>query len=158
MANNVKSQFSTLTTKDTLPLSTSTAVTITAASGASSFTLSAAITTDFREGSYIWDTANDVLYKVRELAKDGLGGTIFGTFEDTLSGGAMAYIKSKDLKNIKIFAKALAATTIDGAAFASGDVPNLDSLDERGSFGGNWVIPHIYDGATGNFTYYIKKF
>ena len=158
MANNVKSIFKTLTTKDTLPLSTSTAVTITATSGASSFTISAAIADDFAVGSFIWDTVNDVLYEVRELDREKLGGNIIGTFDDTLSASAIAYIKSKDLKNVKIYGKIVGATTIDGQSLAAGDTFNFDSTDERGSFGSNWVTPHIYDGATGDILYVIKKY
>lgn len=155
MANNVKSEFKTLTTKDTLPLSTNTAVTITAASGESNFTLSAEITDDFIAGSFIWDTVNDKLYKVRELGRDKVGGTIIGTFDNTLAASAIKYIKSKDLKNVTINVKVIADSTIDGQNLSAGDSFNDESFGA--TYGSRWITPHIYDGATGNFLYNIKK-
>jgi hypothetical protein len=157
MANNSKEVYGSLTTKDTLPLSTSTAVTITASTGTDKFTISAAITDDFKVGSWIWDTANDELYKVKQISADGTYGVIWGTFNDTLSTGAMDYIKSQDTKVVQMALEAVADSTVNGVSLPTGNTLNFTSSGISAKFGTRWVDPKIIDGATGEVRYILTK-
>lgn len=147
MANNTKELYYTLSSKDTVPASTSTAATITATSGDRWFTISAA-QTDFGVGSWIWDTANDELYKV--VYMDGTTrGYIYGTFADTLSGGAFDYIKRQDSKVVRMSIKANADTTVNGQTLLAGDSLNFDCNQTTTPYSSRNCDAKIVDGATG---------
>tara|TARA_S200002703_G_scaffold159860_1_gene175128 strand:- start:259 stop:732 length:474 start_codon:yes stop_codon:yes gene_type:complete len=156
MASNRKYIYDTLSTKDTLPLSTSTSVTITAASGGNEFTLSAGIS-DLKAGGWIWDTANDELYKVKSI--NGTTGIIVGTFNDDLTTGAMDYIKTQDadVVFISVAADYGADSAINGVTLKSTTSVNFSSEHLGGQVGVRFVDPIIVDGATGQVTYeYVK--
>ena len=160
MANNTKRVYYVQTTLDTVPASTSTAVTITAAVDQDRFSLSAEITDDFGKNSWIWDTANNVLYKVLEMYSPTTG-RIQGTFEDALTTGAMDYIKTQDQKVVRLSVKANADTDIyeNGAAqvLLAGDVINDDATGIIAKFTGRMCDPILADGTAGALAVlYIK--
>ena len=160
MANNKKESFLALASLDTIPLSTTTAITVTATSGKSAFTLSAEITSDFGKGSWIWDKGNSELYRVDRMKTGSVTeGFIVGTFNYTLSGADdIDYIKAEDAKVVQMSIVADVATTVDGVALGVGESLNYTSVNLGGDVGTRYVDPVIVDGATGAVRYMLTKF
>jgi len=156
MANNKNNRFLALSTLDTIPLSTATAVTITNTIGGSSFTLSAGLD-GFSTGAWIWDTVGGKVYKVRSMAiGSSVKGTIWGTFDSTFT--AMQYIKTLDARIIQRAIVADAATTVDGTALAAGESLNDSTVGLGAIAGVRFVDPVVVDGATGAVRYMVTKF
>ncbi len=157
MANNRKEIYGVLTTKDTIPLSTSTSgLTLATTSGKSSFTMSTT-NDNFIKGAWIWDTTNDELYKVDRMTSTTTG-NIVGTFNDTEATMATAIIKEADAMAIQLGVVAKADTTINGVDLASGDALNFSVTGIGGDVGSRYVDPVIADGATGEVRYIITKY
>lgn len=157
MANNRKEIYGTLTTKDTIPLSTPTSgLTLATTSGKSSFTMSAT-NANFIKGAWIWDTTNDELYKIANMTSTTTG-NIVGTFNDTEATMGTAIIKQADAMAIQLGVVAKADTTINGVDLASGDALNFSVTGIGGDVGSRYVDPVIADGATGEVRYIITKY
>jgi|TARA_R110002167_G_scaffold320612_2_gene526465 hypothetical protein len=153
MAFNSNDKYLSLTTLDTIPLSTATSVTVTASLGGNTFSLSAAPSLDFIPGAWIWDKTNNKLYQVRDLDNTRTFGSIVGTFDNALSTTTIAFIGFSDVKMNALGIVALADTTINGTALATGSSYNRKS--ENGF--SRKISPVIVDGATGAVNYLISK-
>ena len=147
MANNKKRSISVITTKVTVPASTATSSTLTASSGASTFTINTA-DSNFIRGAWIYDATNSELYKIKEM-KSTTSGVIVGTFNDALSGATVAVIKAEDAKVSKIYLATKDEVTIIDQANVPADYSINDEVsDQAQEDGANFIEPFIVDAAT----------
>lgn len=161
MAAIIDDNYQELTAKVTVPTETSTAVTITAASGSSLFTLSAEIpkSSGFTKGAWIWDTSNDKLYSVDYLTfSDNKVGYIRGTFANTLSGAAMKYISAQDAKIKELSVLCQSGTvTVNGVTLPPGNSINRDKADNGNLDGTDYCDPVIVNAGSGVAYYQTIK-
>lgn len=159
MANNKKRSISVITTKVTVPASTATSTTVTAASGANTFTISTA-DSKFIKGAWIYDATNSELYKILDM-QTTTQGIIVGTFNDALSTATVAVIEAENAKVSKIYlAIADAAAIIDQVSVPADYSINDEVSDGSQDVGDSFIEPYIVDAATNTSSVLaiVKKF
>lgn len=160
MANNLKEIDGIQTADDTIPASSALSPTITASSGSSNFTLSAA-SSSVSKGAWLYDDTNYELYRVKDISRDGLNGIIWGTFNDNLAAATIKIITAEDAKIIQmsIAADQGSASSVNGIALASGTSKSWSTVGNGGDVGQRFVEPKIVLGTTdGNASYIYTKF
>lgn len=158
MANNKKRSTYVVTTKVSVPASTATSSTITASSGSSNFTLSAADAAVFAKDAWIYDAANSELYKIKAMSTT-TSGVIEGTFADTLSSATISVIKAQDAKVSKIYMATKDAVTIIDQANVPADYTINDEISEGAQDAGNkFVEPYVVDAATNSSSVLVQVY
>lgn len=147
MANNRKRSISVVTTKVTVPASTSSSVTLDVTSGSNTFTMSEA-DDNFQKGAWIYDDTNSELYKIDKMLSSTVG-IIVGTFNHTSGTLAVDIIKESDTHISKVYmATADAVTIIDGADIPADYTINEEVSDRSQDDGAKFVEPFIVDADT----------